>query len=180
MEHKRQNQWKIKSGSAKARRSVTSTAERRPNKERDQLWRKSWQAERSNILLTFSTAKCTPSLLGFHTTFILSIAFCIISQFLWLWCLMIEYCSVHVYCDFSVVWKERQWADCKRSERHWVEVNDKVVYSTTAKRWATGVPTIGVPSKPTIDYVHTQRATELQELWPVFVGFVVIVVPRGI
>jgi hypothetical protein len=31
----------IKSGSAMARRLVTSTAERRPNKERDKFWRKS-------------------------------------------------------------------------------------------------------------------------------------------
>jgi hypothetical protein len=40
-------------------------------------------------------------------------------------------------------------------------------------RWAVGVPTVGVISKPTIYYVQTQHATELQELWLVFVGYVV-------
>ena len=38
----RQNKWKMKSGFAMARRPVTSTAERCPNKERDRLLRKSW------------------------------------------------------------------------------------------------------------------------------------------
>ena len=59
---------------------------------------------------------------------------------------------------------------CEHSERLWVEVSDKVVYSTAARRLAIGVPTVGSR------YVITQCVTELQELWPVFVGFVVIVV----
>ena len=38
----RQNQWKMKNGSMMARRPVTSTAEHRPNKERQRLRQKSW------------------------------------------------------------------------------------------------------------------------------------------
>ena len=68
---------------------------------------------------------------------------------------------------------------CDHSKRLCVELSDKLAYSTTAKRWAKYVPTIGVPSKPTIDYVHTPRPTELQEWGPVFVGYVVVDVPRG-
>ena len=44
----RQNKWKMSDGSAMARRPVTSTAERRPNKERDRIRRKLWQCDFSN------------------------------------------------------------------------------------------------------------------------------------
>jgi hypothetical protein len=39
----RQNQRKMKRGSAMARKSATSTVERHPNKGRDQFRQKSWQ-----------------------------------------------------------------------------------------------------------------------------------------
>ena len=90
----------------------------------------------------------------------------------------IEHSSVQVDCDFAVIWQGIHSQSTDTPKRLWVEVSDKIVYSTTAKRWAIGVPTVRWPSKPTMDYVHSQRPKELQ-LWPVFVGYVVLVVSKG-
>ena len=81
-------------------------------------------------------------------------------SFQFLWRLMIEYCSFQVAAIFQS-YDRGVWGVTERLDRLWVEVSDKVIYSTTAKRWAIGVPTIGVPLKPTIDYVQTQCATDL-------------------
>ena len=74
---------------------------------------------------------------------------------------MIGCWSVHVDCGFALVWQGCLWADFEHSERHQAEVSDEVIYCTVAQRWAVGVPTIGVPSEPTVNDVQSQWTTEL-------------------
>jgi hypothetical protein len=42
-----------------------------------------------------------------------------------------------------------------------------------------GVPTVGFSSKATNDYLQTKRVKEVQELRPIFVGYVVVGVSQG-